>query len=102
MTTKRFAVLALVLSFALVAGACSKSVNVADLELEEDLKQVGEAETLQPVTDVSCPETIDDAEDGSEFSCELTLEDGSMATANLKLEEDEDGAFQATYQGIDQ
>lgn len=62
----------------------------------------GETETLQLVTDVSCPETIEDAEDGSTFSCELTLEDGSTATANLELEEDEDGAFPATYQGIDQ
>jgi hypothetical protein len=101
-TTKRFAILALVLSFALLAGACSKSLNVADLELEEDLKQVGEAETLQPVSEVSCPETIDDPAAGTTFSCELTLEDGSTATANLELEEDEDGAFQATYVGIDQ
>jgi hypothetical protein len=101
-TTKRFAILALVLSFALLAGACSKSLNVADLELEEDLKQVGEAETLQPVSEVSCPETIDDPAAGTAFSCELTLEDGSTATANLELEEDEDGAFQATYVGIDQ
>ena len=99
---KRFSILALVLSFALIAGACSKSVNVADLELEEDLKQVGEAETLQPVTEVSCPETIEDAEDGSTFSCELTLEDGSTATANLRLEEDEDGAFQANYDGLEE
>ena len=102
MANRRFAILALLLSFALVAGACSKSVNVADLELEEDLKQVGEAETLQPVTEVSCPETIEDAQDGSTFSCELTLDDGSTATANLKLEEDDEGAFQATYEGIDQ
>lgn len=102
MTKKRGAVLALVLLSALALGACSQSVNVADLELEEDLRDVGEAETQMAVTDVTCPESIDDAADGSEFSCELELEDGSTVTANLTLEEDDEGTFQATYQGLEE
>ena len=102
MHAKRFSILALVLSFALVLGACSKSLTVADLELEEDLSSVAETETGGTVTDVSCPESIDDPADGTTFSCDLSMEDGSTLTANLELEESEDGTFQATFQGFDE
>lgn len=99
---KRFAVLTLVLSLALLLGACSKTLNVADLELEEDLSTVAETETGGTVSDVSCPEEIDDPADGAAFTCELSLEDGSTLTANLELEEADDGSFQATFQGFDE
>lgn len=101
MLAKRFA-LPVLLSATLVFGvACTKTLDVADLKLEEDLKAVGEAETGIPVTEVDCPEEIEDPEEGTEFQCDLTLEDGSVITVNLSLEEGEDDKLQATYQGIE-
>lgn len=97
---RKSAVVPVLLSCALAFGGCSKSVDVADFELEGDLTAVVEAETLQTVTDVSCPETIDDPEAGTTFQCDVELEDGSTVTVNLELEED-DGEFSATYQGIE-
>jgi hypothetical protein len=89
------------MSGALVFSGCSKTLNVADLEIEQDLKDVGEAETLQTVTDVTCPDEISDPKDGTTFTCELKLDDGSTVTANLKLSESDDGTFQANYEGIE-
>lgn len=100
---KKWAVLVVALGVAAtVLGACSKSVNVEDLDLEEDLTGVVEAETGQTVADLSCPETVDDAKDGSEFSCDAELDDGSSVTINLKLEETEDNIFRATYEGLEE
>ena len=94
-------VLPLLLSFSLVFTGCSKSIDVADLEIENDLKAAGEAESGQTVSEVDCPEKVEEPKDGVAFSCDLVLEDGSTVTANLTLEEDADGKFQATFQGFE-
>ena len=94
-------VLPLLLSFSLVFTGCSKSIDVADLEIENDLKAAGEAESGQTVSEVDCPEKVEDPKDGAAFSCDLVLEDGSTLTANLTLEEDAGGKFQATFQGFE-
>ncbi len=91
---------AVLLACVLVFVGCSKSVDVADFELEGDLTAVVESETLQTVTDISCPETIEDPEAGTTFQCDVDLEDGTTVTVNLELEES-DGKFSATYQGIE-
>ena len=101
MLRNRAAIPAVLLASALFFTGCSKTINVSDLEITEDLKSIGQQETGQSVTDVSCPEQIDDPKDGTAFSCDLTLEDGSTVTANLTLEVQENGNFQATYQGIE-
>lgn len=102
MRTKRFVVLALVLSFALLLGACSQSIDVADLEIEGDLSDVAETETGLTATDVTCPETIEEPTDGVEFTCDIEMDDGSTLTANLTLEEDDEGTFQTTFQGFEE
>lgn len=94
-------VLPLLLSFSLVFTGCSKSIDVADLEIENDLKAAGEEASGQPVSEVNCPEKIEEPKDGAAFSCDLVLEDGSTLTANLILEEDEDGKFQSKLQGFE-
>ena len=99
---KKLGVFIALFAIATVLGACSKSVNVEDLDLEEDLTSVVEVETGQTVADLSCPETVDDAKDGSEFSCDAELDDGSTVTVNLKLEETSDNTFRATYEGIEE
>jgi hypothetical protein len=97
---KHAALPALILAMGLLFVACSKTLNVSDLAIESDLKQVGETQTGQTVTDVSCPDQIDDPKDGTTFECELTLEDDSKLTAKLELKET-DGKFQATLQGLE-
>lgn len=99
---KKLDVFIALFAIAAVLGACSKSVSVEDLDLEEDLTAVVESETGQTVADLSCPDTVDDAKDGSEFSCDAELDDGSTVTVNLKLEETSDNTFRATYEGIDE
>ncbi len=96
----RLAVTALLAS-ALILTGCSKTLNVDDLELTEDLTDVVEAETGSVVTDVSCPDTLEDPEAGTTFDCDVEAEDGSTVTVHLELEQDEDDTFRATYQGID-
>lgn len=97
---KQVLLVAFVLAFGFVAAACSNTVSVEDLELDSDLKSLGETETGQPVTEVDCPEEVN-AEEGYEFSCDLTLEDGSTITANLVMKEGDDGKFQANLDSID-
>lgn len=101
MQRNRLALPAALLAGALLFTGCSKTIQVSDLEIEQDLKDIGQQETGQTVTDVSCPEEINDPKDGTPFACDLTLDDGSTVTANLTLEVQENGNFQATYQGIE-
>ncbi len=102
MIGKRLVLLVLVLSSALVVSGCTKTLAVSDLQLEEDLTAVVETETGQAVADVTCPEEIEDPEDGTTFTCDLELDDGSTVTANIELEEEENGNFTATYQGLEE
>lgn len=92
----------LLLSALFVLGACSKTLDVGDLELEPDLTAAVEEGSGQKVTDIKCPETIDDPKEGTPFSCDVTVEDGQVITVNLELQEQEDGKLQATFVGIDE
>ena len=80
-----------------VLGACSNTLQVSDLELEPDLIAAVEDASGQKVTDVECPEEIEDPKEGTKFFCDVTVEGGDSVTIDLELRETEDGELQAHF-----
>lgn len=94
---KGSAVLMLLVSSLFVLGACTKTLDVSDLELEPDLTAAVEDASGQKVTDIECPEEIEDPKEGTRFSCDVTVESGQSVTIDLELKETEGGELQAHF-----
>lgn len=75
----------------LALGACGGDDKIDSGALEDEIQNGLVEETGIEPSAVECPDDIE-AEEGSEFDCTATAEDGTEATVEITLTDD-DGSF---------
>jgi hypothetical protein len=90
---------ALTVILALTLTACGGGIDTGKLEDEvssDAQEQVDAAGLDATVTSVDCPDDIE-SETGEQFDCQVSLSDGTSATANGEVTDGDEGDVEYTF-----